>query len=453
MYRKNAWEKYDDKKAIMDFNEGYKRFITAGKTERLAVKESVKLLEERGYKHISSFKKIKTGDKVYFVNRGKNVFAYHIGKEPLNEGLRILGAHIDSPRIDVKQNPLYEAGGLALLDTHYYGGIKKYQWTTIPLAMVGVVCKKNGEVLDINVGLNEDDPVMGISEILIHLSADQMKKDAAHVVEGEDLDVTVGSLPDKSDKDPVKSAILALLKEKYGFEEEDFLSAELEFVPADPARDYGLDRSMIAGYGHDDRVCAYTSLLALLDSEETPEYTSCVALVDKEEIGSVGATGAESVFFENTIAKLLDLSGLLTDINLRHTLTRSKMLSSDVSAGFDPLYAGAFEAKNTCFLGQGLCFNKFTGRGGKGGANDASPEFFAQIRNQFDNDNIYWQTSEIGRVDAGGGGTIAYILGNLNIDVIDAGVGVLNMHAPMEIVSKVDVYEAYLGYKSFLKLK
>ena len=453
MYRKNAWEKYEDKKVVMDFNEGYKHFITVGKTERLVVKESVRLLEEKGYRHISTFASLKEGDKVYFVNRGKNVFAYHIGSNPVKEGLRVLGAHIDSPRIDVKQNPLYEASGFALLDTHYYGGIKKYQWVTIPLALVGVVCKKDGTVVDVNVGLDDNDPVVGISDLLIHLSADQLRKDGAHVVEGEDLDVTVGSIPNKDDKDAVKNNVLALLKEKYGFEEEDFLSAELEIVPADKARDYGLDRSMVAGYGHDDRVCAYTSLMAVLDSEETPLFTSCVALVDKEEVGSIGATGAQSRFFENTLAKVLELTGDLSDINFRRALTHSKMLSSDVSAGFDPLYAGVNEAKNACFLGQGLCFNKFTGRGGKGGANDAAPEYFAQIRNQLDSANVYWQTAEIGRVDQGGGGTIAYILGNLNMDVIDAGVGVLNMHAPQEIVSKVDVYEAYLGYKEFLKLK
>ena len=453
MYKKNAWEKYEDKSEIMNFNEGYKHFITVSKTERLATKEAVRLLEEKGFKHISSFKELKSGDKVYFVNRGKNVFAYHIGLNPIREGLRILGAHIDSPRLDVKQNPLYEANGFALLDTHYYGGVKKYQWVTIPLAIVGVVCKKDGTVVDVNIGLDSNDPVVGISDLLIHLSADQMKKDAAHVIEGEDLDLTVGSIPNKDEKDPVKGAILALLKEKYDFEEEDFLSAELEIVPADPARDYGLDRSMVAGYGHDDRVCAYTSLMALLDSENTPEFTSCCALVDKEEVGSIGATGAESKFFENTIAKIMDLKGELTDINLRHALTKSKMLSSDVSAGFDPLYAGVNEPKNSCYLGFGLCFNKYTGARGKSGCNDASPEYFASIRRQLDEAGVNFQTSELGRVDQGGGGTIAYILGNLNMDVIDAGIGVLNMHAPQEIVSKVDVYEAYLGYKAFLKLQ
>lgn len=453
MYRKNAWKKYEDKKVVMDFNEGYKNFITKAKTERLAVKEATKLLEAKGYKHISCYTKLNPGDKVYFINRGKNVFAYHIGKEPIPNGLRVLGAHIDSPRLDVKQNPLYESQGFCLLDTHYYGGIKKYQWVTIPLALVGVVCKKDGSVIDVNIGLDDNDPVVGISDLLIHLSADQMKKDAATVIEGENLDVTVGSIPADDEKEAVKKNILNILKEKYDFEEEDLLSSEIEVVPADKARDYGLDRSMVAGYGHDDRVCAYTSLMALIDSEDTPLYTACCALVDKEEVGSIGATGAHSVFFENTVAKILELTGNLTDINLRHTLTKTKMLSSDVSAGFDPLFPQVNEAKNACYLGQGLCFNKFTGSRGKSGCNDASPEFFASIRNQLDNDNVNYQTAELGRVDQGGGGTIAYILGNLNMDVIDAGIGVLNMHAPQEIVSKVDVYEAYLGYKSFLKLK
>ena len=455
MYRKNAWEKYPDKKEVFAFNEDYKSFLTNAKTERLAVKEAIKLLEEKGFKHISNFDKLNPGDKVYFNNRGKNIFAYIIGEKPLSEGLRILGAHIDSPRLDVKQNPLYERDGFALLDTHYYGGIKKYQWVTIPLALCGVVCKKDGSVIDVNIGLDPNDPVVGISDLLIHLSADQLQKTASKVIEGEDLDLTVGSIPsgNEDDKDQVKANVLNLLKEKYGFEEEDFLSSELEVVPADPSRDYGLDRSMVAGYGHDDRVCAYTSLRALLDFEGTPEYSGCCALVDKEEVGSIGATGAQSRFFENTVAKLLSLTEGFDDIKFRHALTFSKMLSSDVSAGFDPLYPSVNESKNACYLGQGLCFNKFTGRGGKGGANDAAPEYFAEIRNQLDEANVYWQTSEIGKVDQGGGGTIAYILGNLNMNVIDAGVGVLNMHAPQEIVSKVDVYEAYLGYKAFLKLK
>jgi len=455
MYRKNAWEKYQDRKELMAFNEDYKDYITKGKTERLVVNETVKLLEAKGFKHISAFNSLKEGDKVYFNNRGKNIFAYIIGKKPISEGLRILGAHIDSPRLDIKQNPLYERDGFALLDTHYYGGIKKYQWVTIPLALCGVVCKKDGSIIDVNIGLDSNDPIVGISDLLIHLSADQLQKSGAKVIEGEDLDVTVGSIPsgNEDDKDQVKANILKLLEEKYGFEEEDFLSSELEVVPADPARDYGLDRSMVAGYGHDDRVCAFTSLRALLDLDETPEFSSCCALVDKEEVGSIGATGAESRFFENTIAKLMSLTEGFDDIKFRHALTFSKMLSSDVSAGYDPLYAGVNEAKNACFLGQGLCFNKFTGRGGKSGANDAAPEYFAQIRNQLDSNNIYWQTAEIGKVDQGGGGTIAYILGNLNMNVIDAGVGVLNMHAPQEIVSKVDVFEAYQGYKAFLKLK
>jgi len=454
MYKKNAWEKYEDKSVVMNFNEDYKKFITDGKTERLVVKETIKILEANGFKEASSFKKLSAGDKIYFINKNKNVLAYVIGKRSVTDGLRILGAHIDSPRIDVKQNPIYESNNFALMDTHYYGGIKKYQWVTIPLAIYGVVCKKDGSIVDVAIGDDPSDPVVGISDLLIHLSADQMSKNAAHVIEGEDLDVTLGSIPVKDeDKDSVKANVLRILKEKYNFEEEDFISAELEVVPAGPARDYGLDRSMIAGYGHDDRVCAYTSLRALIDFEGTPEHTLCCQLVDKEEVGSIGATGAQSRFFENTVAEIIDKTEAYSDIKLRKALTNSKMLSSDVSAGFDPLFPQVNESKNSAYLGSGLCFNKYTGSRGKSGCNDAMPEFFAEIRNHLDNANVNYQTSELGRVDQGGGGTIAYILGNLNMLVIDAGVAVLNMHAPMEIVSKVDVYEAYLGYKAFLSLK
>ena len=365
--------------------------------------------------------------------------------------MRVLGAHIDSPRLDVKQNPLYESKDFALLDTHYYGGVKKYQWVTIPLAIYGVVVKKNGESIKVTIGDNENDPVVGISDLLIHLSGDQLQKPAARVIEGEDLDVTLGSMPikDKEAKEAVKANILKILKEKYAFEEEDFLSAELEIVPAGPARDYGLDRSMVAGYGHDDRVCAYTSLMAVIDTEE-PEYTTCCILVDKEEIGSVGATGAQSVFFENAILKLLALSGKDSLMALRETLENTRMLSSDVSAGFDPLFAGVNDPKNAAYLGRGIVFNKYTGSRGKSGSNDANPEYFAWVREAMDSNDVHFQTAELGKVDQGGGGTIAYILGNYNMNVVDAGVAVLNMHAPMEIVSKADVYETYLAYKAFL---
>ncbi|MGM9879825.1 MAG: aminopeptidase [Bacilli bacterium] len=454
MYAKNAWNKYsENKQDLISFCEDYKKFITKGKTERRCVEEAILEAEKAGFKNIDSFKSLKTGDKVYATNKGKNFASFIIGEKPLEEGLRVLGAHIDSPRLDLKQNPLYEKFDFALLDTHYYGGIKKYQWVTIPLALYGVVCKKDGTQVKISIGDNEGDPVVGISDLLIHLSGDQMQKSAAKVIEGEDLDVMVGSIPTKEkEKSSVKATIVKLLKEKYDIEEEDFLSAEIEVVPAGGAKDYGLDRSMIAGYGHDDRVCAYTSLRAVIDSPVN-EYTSCAVLVDKEEIGSVGATGAQSKWFENVIAKLIMLEGNYSEFKVRSALENTKMLSSDVSAGFDPLFPGVNEAKNSAYLGKGICFNKYTGSRGKSGCNDAMPEYFAEIRNIMDANDVNFQTSELGKVDQGGGGTIAYILGNYNMNVIDAGVAVLNMHAPMEIVSKADVYEAYKAYKVFLTLK
>mgnify|MGYP003290370821 CR=1 FL=1 len=455
MYAKNAWEKYSEKelKEVFDFNEGYKDFISKGKTERECVKESVKLAISKGYKDIKSFKSLKAGDKIYAVNKDKNFAAFIIGKKKVEDGLRVLGAHIDSPRLDVKQNPLYEANNFCLMDTHYYGGIKKYQWVTIPLAIYGVVCKKDGTKIDVCIGEDVNDPVVGISDLLIHLSADQMGKPAAKVIEGEQLDVTLGSIPSKdAEKEKVKTAIINILKEKYNFEEEDFLSAELEVVPAGVARDYGLDRSMIAGYGHDDRVCGYTSLKAVLDTKST-EYTACAILVDKEEVGSIGATGAQSKWFENVVAELINLQGDYSDLKLRHAFEATKMLSSDVSVGFDPLFPGVNESKNSAYLGNGICFNKYTGSRGKSGCNDASPEYFAEIRKVMDDNNVNYQTAELGKVDQGGGGTIAYILGNYNMYVIDAGIAVLNMHAPMEVVSKADVYEAYQGYKAFIQIK
>lgn len=453
MYAKIAWEKYseEDLKKLMAFNEDYKHYISIGKTERACVKESIALAEAKGFQNLKKMTSLKTGDKVYAVNMDKNIALFVIGEKPLEEGMRILGAHIDSPRLDVKQNPLYESEGFALLDTHYYGGIKKYQWVTLPLSLYGVVFKKDGTRVDIVIGEDDNDPVVGISDLLVHLSADQLTKTAAKVIEGEDLDVTFGSMPLKDhEKDAVKANILKLLKDKYDIEEEDFLSAEIEVVPSGKARDYGLDRSMIAGYGHDDRVCAYTSMAALLDSDVC-EYTSCAILVDKEEVGSIGATGAQSLFFENTVAEMLALMGEDSHLKLRRAMANSKMLSSDVSAGFDPLYASVNERKNSAFLGKGIVFNKFTGSRGKGGCNDANPEFIASLRKMMDEANIYFQTAELGKVDQGGGGTIAYILGNYNMNVIDAGVPVLNMHAPWEIVSKADVYEAYQAYKVFLQ--
>ncbi|HBS10838.1 MAG TPA: aminopeptidase [Firmicutes bacterium] len=453
MYNKNAWEKYenDSMDELMHFNDEYKQFISYGKTERLVVKESIELLEKHGFKPIEAFKSIKAGDKIYAINRNKNVMAFIIGKNKIESGINVLGAHIDSPRIDLKQNPLYESYDFALLDTHYYGGIKKYQWVTIPLALHGVVVKKDGQVIDINVGEDESDPIFCITDLLIHLSADQLSKPANKVVEGENLDVTVGSIPLKEkDKASVKQNILKILKEKYNFEEEDFVSAEIEVVPAGKARDLGFDRSMVAGYGHDDRVCAYTSLRALLDIKEIPNKTLCCALVDKEEVGSIGATGAQSNYFTNVLAELINLEGNFNDLALRRCLSNSNMLSSDVSAGVDPLYVGVNELKNSAYLGNGIVFNKYTGSRGKGGCNDANPEYIAKLRKILDDNKINYQTAELGKVDQGGGGTIAYILSNLNMNVIDAGIAVLSMHAPLEVVSKVDVYEAYKAYIAFL---
>lgn len=456
MYSKNIYKNCNQDKinAINNFCEDYKDFISAGKTERLCVEQALNQAKKNGYvsldEVIKSKQKIKAGDKLYRINKNKNIILFNIGKKPLVEGLRVLGAHIDSPRLDVKQNPLYEKDEFALLDTHYYGGIKKYQWVTIPLAIHGVVCKKDGNTININIGEDESDPVVGISDLLIHLSGDQMQKPASKVIEGEDLDLTIGSIPlDKEQKEAVKANVLKLLKDKYNFEEEDFLSSELEIVPAGKARDYGLDRSMIAGYGHDDRVCAFTSLKAVLDAKDV-EYTSCCILVDKEEIGSVGATGAQSKFFEDTIAILLNALGFTSYLDLKEAMTNTKMLSSDVSAGFDPLFASVNDPKNAAYFNRGIVFNKYTGARGKSGSNDANPEYVAWVRKILDEENIHFQTAELGKVDQGGGGTIAYILGNYNMNVLDAGIAVFNMHAPMEIVSKADVYEAYLAYKTFL---
>lgn len=452
MYAKNTWKKYKDNlNEVMEYNEGYKDYISKNKTERACVKDSIRLAKEKGFKPLDSFETLKAGDKVYVNNRDKNIALFVIGNKPLTEGMRILGAHIDSPRMDLKQNPLYESEGFVLADTHYYGGVKKYQWVTIPLSLYGVVAKKDGTVVDVVIGEDDNDPVVGISDLLIHLAAEQLDKKAAKVIEGENLDVTLGNMPlVGEEKDAVKANILKLLKDKYDIEEEDFVSAEIEVVPSGKARDYGLDRSMIAGYGHDDRVCAYTSLTAILDMDVC-DYTCCTILVDKEEIGSVGATGAQSLFFENTVGEMLVKMGIDSFVQTRLTLSRSKMLSSDVSAGVDPLFVSVNDKKNAAYLGNGIVFNKYTGARGKSGSNDASAEYVARIRAVMDESNIHYQTAELGKVDLGGGGTIAYILGNYNMDVIDAGIAVLNMHAPMEIVSKVDVYETYQAYKAFLK--
>ena len=457
MYRKNAWKEYNEEqmKSVMDFSEGYKDFLSKGKTERLCVDLTVEMAEEKGFRNLEDIVKagetLKAGDKVYVTNMNKNAALFVVGEKPMEEGLRILGAHIDSPRLDLKQNPLYESEGFALLDTHYYGGIKKYQWVTLPLALHGVVVKKDGTVITLAIGEKEDDPVFCITDLLPHLAADQMQKKGAQIVTGENLDVTIGSIPlDDEEKNTVKDNILKILKDEYDIEEEDFVSAEIEVVPAGKARDCGLDRSLVMGYGHDDRVCAYASLAAILDVESC-EYTNCCFLVDKEEIGSVGATGAQSLFMENTIAEMMLLAdGTESMIKVRRAMANTKMLSSDVSAGVDPLYLSVNEKKNSAFLGCGVVFNKYTGARGKSGSNDANPEYMAEIRRVMDDAGICFQTAELGKVDQGGGGTIAYIMGNYCMNVIDAGVAVMNMHAPWEVISKADLYEAYRAYKAFL---
>ena len=453
---KNAWQKYDEEgiKKIFEFNEGYKKFMSDCKTERECVDETIRIAEANGYRNldevIAKGETLKAGDKVYANNMGKAIALFLIGEKEMQEGLKILGAHIDSPRLDLKQNPLYEDTEMALLDTHYYGGIKKYQWVTLPLALHGVVIKKDGTKINVVVGEDDNDPVVGISDLLVHLSQTQLGKKGATVVEGEDLNVLVGSMPLKDEeKDAVKANVLKILKDKYDFEEEDFLSAEIEVVPAGKARDYGLDRSMVMAYGHDDRVCSYTSLMAMLKLEKIDKTAVCL-LVDKEEIGSVGATGMQSKFFENTVAEVMDRCGDYSDIKLRRCLKNSKMLSSDVSAAFDPNYPSVMEKKNSAYFGKGIVFNKYTGARGKSGCNDANPEYMAELRNIMDKHDVVFQTAELGKVDQGGGGTIAYITAAYNMDVIDSGIAVLNMHSPWEIVSKVDVYETMRGYHAFL---
>ena len=454
MKTENAWKKYSEKTEVFDFCEKYKSFMSTCKTERECVTEMVQQAEAAGYRNLNEViengESLKPGDKVYANNMGKCLAMYIIGEEPMEKGMRILGAHIDSPRLDLKQNPLYEDQEQALLDTHYYGGVKKYQWVTLPMALHGAVAKKNGEVVNVVIGEDGDDPVVGISDLLIHLSAKQLQKTAAEVIEGENLNVLVGSMPlDGKEEEPVRAQILSILKEKYDMEEEDFLSAEFEVVPAGQARDYGLDRSMIMAYGHDDRVCSYPSFMATL-AQDKVKYTSVCLLVDKEEIGSVGATGMQSRFFENTTAEVMYAAGQYSELLLRRALKNSMMLSSDVSAAFDPNYPEVMEKKNSAYLGHGITFNKYTGSRGKGGSNDANPEYIAKLRKIMDDNQVSFQTAELGKVDQGGGGTIAYILANYNMEVIDCGVAVLNMHAPWEIASKVDIYEAYRGYCAFL---
>ena len=457
MERKTAWEKYTKKQKteVMTFAEGYRQFISDCKTERECVTEFVKIANNQGFKDLSKLiekkGKLKAGDKVYLTNMGKAMVLFVIGKEPLEKGMNILGAHIDSPRLDLKQNPLYDDSGLAMMDTHYYGGIKKYQWVTLPMALHGVIATKEKGVIEINIGEKELDPVFGVSDLLIHLAADQMDKKVAKAVKGEALDICVGSIPLKGEeKDAVKKNVLKILKDKYGIVEEDFISAEIEVVPAGSARDYGFDRSMIMGYGQDDRVCAYPSFWALMNTPK-PDKTAVCLLVDKEEIGSVGATGMHSRFFENTVAEVLELMGCYSELTLRRAMSRSKVLSSDVSAGFDPNYPDVSDKNNSAYMGKGMVFNKYTGARGKSGSNDASAEYIGELRKVLDKDKVSYQTAELGKVDQGGGGTIAYILANYGMQVIDSGVAVHNMHAPWEITSKADIYEALRGYECFLK--
>lgn len=469
MERNNAWLTYSaqDMEGLERINSSYKACLDEGKTERECVAVARRMAQEKGFKDlkdvIRSGEPLKAGEKVYAVCMDKSILLFHIGRKPLQEGMNILGAHIDSPRIDVKQNPLYENEELAYLDTHYYGGIKKYQWVTLPLALHGVVVKKDGTTVPICIGEKDDDPVFAITDLLVHLAGKQLEKKANIVIEGEKLDLLIGSRPEKADetedadkeekaaaKDAVKSQIMKLLKESYNIEEEDFFSAELEIVPAGRARDCGLDRSMIMAYGQDDRVCAFTSLFAMLDVENL-EKTACCILVDKEEIGSVGATGMHSRFFENTVAEIVALTEGESELKVRRALQNSKMLSSDVSAAYDPMFAEVFEKRSSAFFAKGLVFNKFTGSRGKSGSNDANAEYLAQIRQAMDKRNVAYQFAELGKVDAGGGGTIAYIMANYGMEVIDSGVAVLCMHAPWEITSKADVYEAYKGYMAFIE--
>ncbi len=459
MERKNAWTTYDEKdlQALEDVSKGYRAYLDGGKTERECVKETVAQAREAGYidlaEAVAAGKKLKAGDKVYVNCMGKAVMLFHLGKAPLEKGINIVGAHIDSPRIDIKQNPFYEDTSLAYADTHYYGGIKKFHWVARALALHGVVAKKDGTVVEIVIGEAEDDPVVGISDLLIHLSGEQMAKKAAEAISGENLDIILCGKPlDGEEKDAVKAGLLKILADKYGIEEEDMLSAEIEAVPAGRTRDFGLDRSMLLGYGHDDRVCAYASLRAILSLEEEPEYTCCCLLADKEEIGSVGATGMQAHYFENAMAELVNLTyDQYSELTLRRTLAACRMLSCDVSAGFDPLYASAFEKKNAAILGNGVCYNKFTGARGKSGSNDANAEFIGRLRKIMDDNGVNWQTAELGKVDVGGGGTIAYICALYGMEVIDSGVPVLSMHAPQEIINKADLYEAVKAYTAFMR--
>lgn len=457
MDRVSAWKKYKNKqlKEIESLCKAYKDFLNEGKTERECTKISIELAEAAGYRNIKEYmekgKSLTSGDKIYAVNMDKSLALFNIGTENIENGMNILGAHIDSPRLDVKQNPMLEKEGLAYFDTHYYGGIKKYQWTATPLAIHGVVAKTSGEVTEVVIGEDKDGPVVFVSDLLVHLAGEQMDKKAAKAVEGENLDIIVGTKPlSGEEKSAVKANILKILKNKYDMDEADFISAEFELVPAGKARDAGIDESMIMAYGQDDRVCAYTSLAAMLKTDNVKK-TSCCLLVDKEEIGSVGATGMRSRFFENTVAEVINLMGDYSEIKLRRCLASSKMLSSDVSAAYDPIYWPYFEKNSSAYMGSGMVFNKFTGVSGKYNSNDANAEYIAKVRRIMEENDISIQTGELGKVDAGGGGTIAYILALYGMEVIDCGVPVLNMHAPYEVTCKADIYETMKGYMAFIK--
>lgn len=457
MERPNAWKQYkeEDLHQVMEIGEEYRDMLSRCKTEREWAREIISRLEMAGYVSLDQARKenrpLHAGDKVYACQMGKAVLSFHLGSDALEDGMNIVGAHIDSPRLDFKQNPMYEDADLALADTHYYGGIKKYQWLARALALHGVVVKKDGTSVDVVIGENEDDPVVGISDLLPHLSQEQVKKTLSEAFSGEDLDLILAGQPlQGEEKEAVKAMLLKILKEKYDIEEEDFTSAEIEVVPAGKARDFGLDRSMILGYGHDDRVCSYAELKALLGIQGTPKATVCGMFVDKEEIGSVGATGMRANFLENAVAEILNLTGDYSELKVRRALRNSRMLSCDVSAAYDPLYASAFEKKNAAYLGRGVCYNKYTGSRGKSGSNDANAEFIGKLRGIMDRNGICWQTAELGKVDLGGGGTIAYICALYGMEVIDSGVAVLSMHAPAEIISKADLYEAVRAYRAFM---
>ena len=458
MERPNAWKSYDEQalQSLENISLGYRHFLDNGKTERECVAQAVEMAQKHGYVNLNDAiragKALRAGDKVYVNQMGKAIMLFHLGEKLFADGINIVGAHIDSPRIDLKQNPFYEDTDLAYADTHYYGGIKKYQWVARALALHGVVVKKDGTKVNVVIGEDENDPVVGVSDLLIHLAGEQMDKNARQVVTGENLDLIVCGRPlEGEEKEPVKAMLLKLLSEKYGLDEEDLLSAEIEAVPAGKTRDFGLDRSMLLGYGHDDRVCAYASLEAIFSMEETPKYTCCCLLADKEEIGSVGATGMQARYFENAMAELMALTGEYSELKLRRALSACRMLSCDVSAGYDPLYASAFEKKNAAILGRGVCYNKFTGSRGKSGSNDANPEYIGRLRKIMDDNHVCWQTAELGKVDVGGGGTIAFICALYGMEVIDSGVAVLSMHAPEEIINKADLYEAVKAYAAFMR--